>query len=252
MRRFAKTLARRIRNKIWGPKELNRPAIAKAYLQGQGIEIGALHRPLEVPPAAHVRYVDRFPNAGLKEHYPELKKERLVPVEIVDDGEKLATIADASQDFVIANHFFEHCQDPIASFQNFMRVLKTGGVLFMAVPDKRYTFDLRRPVTPLAHMVRDHDEGPGWSRVGHFHEWVRLVHGASDDKEVSRQVTDLLTRDYSIHYHVWTQKEFLELLLELRKRVEFEVELFLKRHYEIVVVLRKGADSGSAAALAAA
>ena len=36
----------------------------------------------------------------------------------MDDGERLATIADATQDFVIANHFLEHCQDPLGALGN--------------------------------------------------------------------------------------------------------------------------------------
>lgn len=77
---------------------------------------------------------------------------------------------------MIANHFLEHCENPIKAFLNMLRVLRPGGILFLAVPDKRHTFDRDRPVTPLAHLVRDYEEGPGWSRKGHFEEWVRLVH----------------------------------------------------------------------------
>jgi hypothetical protein len=32
----------------------------------------------------------------------------------------------------------------------------------------------------------------------------------------------------------------MELLLELRREVAFEIELFLRRSYEVVMVLRKG------------
>lgn len=128
-----------------------RYALAKAFIQGSGVEIGALHQPLPLHSGARVRYVDRMDVAGLRAQYPELHGYKLVPVEIVDDGEKLNTLKNESQDFIIANHFLEHTQNPLGTIERFMQVLKPGGCLYMAVPDKRWTFDVDRPVTPLDH-----------------------------------------------------------------------------------------------------
>ena len=125
--------------------ELNRRRLARRFLHGAGLEIGALHRPLYVPPAARVRYVDRMDNSGLRDHYPELDDEALVEVDVVDDGETLATQADTSADFIVANHFIEHTQDPLGTLENHLRVLRPGGVLYLAVPDRRRSFDVDRP-----------------------------------------------------------------------------------------------------------
>ena len=65
------------------------------------------------PDGAHARYVDRYSREDLRREYPELRTHDLVEVDVVDDGETLATVADASADFVIANHFIEHTEDPI-------------------------------------------------------------------------------------------------------------------------------------------
>ncbi len=89
---------------------ITRDTVAATYIQGNGIEIGALHNPLRVPPGVKVAYVDRLSVQDLRKHYPELNDKELVNVDIIDDGEKLSTIADASTDFVIANHFIEHTQ----------------------------------------------------------------------------------------------------------------------------------------------
>ena len=140
---------------------------------------------------------------------------------------------------MVANHFLEHCQDPIGALTHFFRVLKAGGVLYLAVPDKRQTFDHDRPTTSLEHLIRDHESGPEQSRRGHVEEWTRLINGAQEPDDVTRQVKYLLDSDYSIHYHVWTQKEILELLVYLRNQQPFDIEIFLQRGYEIVVVLRK-------------
>src|SRR5215510_2466385 len=115
------------------PPKLNRELIAEAYLTGLGIEIGALHNPLKVPSAATVRYVDRLSALDLREQYPELADQELVNVDIRADGELLETIPDSSQDFVIANHFVEHCQDTIGAILNMLIVLKPTGVLYLAL-----------------------------------------------------------------------------------------------------------------------
>ncbi len=218
---------------------LSRESVAQAYLQGAGLEIGGLHNPLNTPRRIQVTYVDRLPVSELRRHYPELAGQPFVPVHVQDDGERLAQFADQTQDFVIANHFLEHCQDPIGTLESFFRVLKPAGILYLAVPDKRYTFDRDRPVTPLEHLIRDHEEGPGWSRRQHFEEWTRLVNKVTDDAQAEAEIARLMELDYSIHYHVWTQAEFQELLLHTRRRLCFEVELFLKNGEEMIVVLRK-------------
>jgi SAM-dependent methyltransferase len=218
---------------------LRRKAIARVYLRGSGLEIGALHNPLKVPPAARVRYVDKLGDADLRREFPELRGKPLVHVDIVDDGETLATVPDGSQDFVIANHFVEHCENPIGAIGNMLRVLKAGGFLYLAIPDKRYTFDRERPVTSIDHLMRDFHEGPDWSRRGHYEEWARLVDKIADPADRERQVETLLARRAAIHFHVWTQAELVDLIAALRRLWPFDVELMFKRDNEVLFILRK-------------
>ena len=218
-----------------------RQAIAAAFLHGEGIEIGALHQPLIVPATARVKYVDRMKVPELRQHYPELINEPLVETDIVDDGERLLTIADATQDFVIANHFIEHCENPLLTFQNLLRVLRPGGIVFMAVPDKRFTFDVDRPCTTLDHVLRDFSEGPEWSKRQHYEEWSRLVNKRTDMSEMNAEVQHLIDMKYSIHFHVWSAPELLELVQALHRIVRFELELFLRNGIESLMILRKTA-----------
>jgi predicted SAM-dependent methyltransferase len=221
---------------------LNRYSLAFFYLGGKGIEIGALHNPLKVSPRTRVRYVDRMTVADLRRQYVELKDKKLVMVDVVDDGERLATFENGSQDFVIANHFLEHCQNPLLALENALRVLRRGGVLYLALPDKRYTFDRNRPVTALEHLIRDYHEGPERSCRGHFEEWVRIVNGVTDDLQAAGQVEHLMAMEYSIHYHCWTQREMMEMLLHLRSKFPFDLEVMLKRKDGVIFIIRKLED----------
>lgn len=215
-----------------------RVQIASIYLRGNGIEIGALHQPLPVPPAVRVKYVDRMTADELRRHYHEISYVPFVETDIIDNGEELGTIGDSSQDFVIANHFIEHCQNPIQTLQNILRVLSPGGVLYLAVPDKRFTFDADRPSTTLEHVMRDYSEGPAWSKRQHFEDWSRMVN-RTPEEAVDHEVEHLLQIDYSIHFHVWDAAALLEFVTAVQRQLRFELELFLRNGFETIVILRK-------------
>lgn len=229
-----------------------RAELAQRFLFGSGLEIGGLNWPLEVPAHVRVKQVDRMTTEELRVEYPEMREVALPEVEVIDDGETLATIPDGSQDFIVANHFLEHCGDPIGTIGTHLAKLKPGGILFYAVPDKRYTFDFRRPLTTLEHVILDHEEGPRRSRREHFDEWTLYNGGADEDRanddsfeafaqRAAREARRLEADDYSIHTHVWTQATFLELVLHCRAVLgeAFDIEAASRRTMEFVIVLRK-------------
>ena len=175
-----------LQKRILKIKPDKRTFLAKQYLRGRGIEIGALHLPLVLPWGAHVKYIDRKTVKALRQEYPELRAFPLVRVDIVDDGKKLEKIKSESQDFLIANHFLEHCENPIGAIESFLRVLKKGGILYMAIPDKRFTFDINRPITKLKHLLKDYTGGVASSREEHYREWAYFVDKKSGE-ELERQ-----------------------------------------------------------------
>jgi SAM-dependent methyltransferase len=221
-----------------------RRRLAAQYLTGSGLEIGPLHLPLRVPSSVTVRYVDRFDIQAIREHYPELEGYTIVEPDIIDDGETLPTVQDGSVDFVIANHMIEHCEDPIRTIKSFLRVLRPGGVIYMAVPDRRFTFDRDRSPTPLEHIRRDHEEGPGQSRRQHYEEWA-IFHDEVPADEVQERADDLQRRHYSIHYHVWTPSEFLDVLLDCRRELDMplQVEAVERNNHEFIVIMSRAAQA---------
>ena len=201
---------------------LGRLTVIDRHLRGQGLEIGALQDPMPLPKGAVARYVD-----------------------IVDDGETLATVADSSQDFVAANHFFEHCEDPIGTLRNLLRVVRPGGVVYLSLPDKRLMFDRDRPSTTFEHVVRDHEQGPAVSRQQHYEEVVRLGIKVEGETAIAEKVAELVQQDFRIHFHCWSQTDFLQFLCALQARAgfpRFDIAEFVANEREMVVVLRRSAD----------
>ena len=224
--------------------------LAGRYLRGEGLEVGALHLPLGLPRGARARYVDRMGVEDLRTHYPELDDYDLVTPDFIDDGEQLTSVPSGSMDFVVVNHLIEHTQDPIGALLAQARVLREGGILYLAAPDRRRTkFDRNRPETPLDHRLRDHEEGPEWSRAQHYEEWSRLAI-ETPGEEVAAHAAQLEAEDYSIHFHTFTLTSFLALMLRSREAYGLPLEVVATEtnNHEFIVIARRSADDEVGAA----
>lgn len=186
-----------------------RSALAGKYLAGDGLEIGALQKPLEVPPAARVRYVDRLTLEEARKEYPELDGAPLVTPDIIADAETLNGVPNDSADFFVANHVLEHLPNPLLALENWLRVLRPGGVLYVAVPDRANPLDRHRPVTPFSHLL----ESYAGLKCGdpHYTEYVRSAF--ADRPEVWEYMPLLLrSRNYAIHFHTFDMASFSEAI----------------------------------------
>lgn len=217
-----------------------RVVLSRKYINGSGIEIGALYKPLTVTSAASVNYIDRTDVDGLRRHYPELKRWPLVEVDIVDNGETLARVPDGSQDFIIANHFLEHCENPLGTIRQHLAKLRPGGILFYALPNKRRTFDARRPLTSFEHLVVDDIDGPEQSRTDHYREWLLLVDGEEDPMKIELKTREFEDSNYNIHFHVWDHNSLNDFLQKARAYLgnAFQVRENKANGAEIIVILQ--------------
>lgn len=219
---------------------ITRESIAQQYISGSGIEVGALNSPLLIPVGAEVKYVDFETPAELDNHYPELNDTAITRPDIISDMETLHGIHDSSQDFVIANHVLEHCEDPIKAIKNTARVLRSNGVAYFAIPDKRFTFDVDRDVTPLEHLIRDHEKGPDVSLREHYEDWCHHVDKLQGN-EFSDKLALLLKLRSNIHFHVWEFPDMMKLFYHLTTvmNVPFNVEMSFLTGNEVIWILRK-------------
>jgi SAM-dependent methyltransferase len=229
-----------LRRNATDPKTI-REDVALRYLKGDGIEIGPLDYPLRLPREARVRYVDYLDAAGLRKAYSgTLRAGRpLIAPDIVDDGARLASSADGSLDFVIANHMLEHVEDPIAALEHQLRVLRPGGILYLTLPDARHSFDSSRQRTTVEHLLRDHRDGPEVSRSEHYEECARLIEGHSGEN-LTRRVREMEAEGLRPHFHVWEPITFAGFLAALD--LPFSLELLQASTGEFLVVLLQKAN----------
>ncbi|MSN24621.1 MAG: methyltransferase domain-containing protein [Geobacter sp.] len=222
---------------IWRIKESGllpsykvRENLAKAYLRGEGVEIGALHLPLKVPGEARVRYVDLASRADNISRHPELPADKIVETDFVDDGFELAAMEQASHDFLIANHVLEHTPNPLQVLINWGRVLKPGGILFVSIPLAEKCFDKGRPITTLEHLIVDYEQCRSENRAAmelsnkeHYREWLSISTPAFlrergqraeylDQAQLNAEVETFSSKSTEIHFHTFSKESFQKLL----------------------------------------
>jgi hypothetical protein len=134
----------------------HRDTLSLKWLNGKGVEIGALHKPVNVRDSAVVKYVDYKTLEENRQRYPELAGEEIVRTDIVDDGFVLDKIRDSSVDFIVANHALEHSPDPYGTLLTWKNKIAAGGTLFVAVPIANRCYDRGRPITTVEHLLEDH------------------------------------------------------------------------------------------------
>jgi len=78
-------------------------------------------------------------------------------VDIVGSATEISSLIPVSEhgtfDYIVSSHNFEHLPNPIKFLQGCQKLLKPGGILCMAVPDKRACFDLFRPRTTVVDWL---------------------------------------------------------------------------------------------------
>ena len=197
---------------------------------------------MKLPKGASVRYVDIFTAEELRRAWPQdYTKLDIVEIDVVDDGEKLTKFKNNSLDFIIANHFMEHCLDPIGTIINMYKKLKKDGVLFFAIPDKRYTFDKKRPLTTYEHLLKEHTDTKKTFLREHTEEYVKL--GESYKGDVAKRAQELIESGYRVHYHVWTTPQMIELFSRSAQdfKLNLEIVASMKNQHEVIFLIQKTA-----------
>jgi SAM-dependent methyltransferase len=184
------------------------------HLCGIGIELGPFFQPFPLDmPGVLVRYVDRFTPAENAARFTELSDQEFQVPDIVTnfDRERLRCLRDASQDFVIASHVLEHLAEPLGMLDDIHRVLRPGGALMIVLPDRRRNAnDVAREPTSVAHLAAEYRAGVTEVSDEHIQEYVAALTPPLDVP--GRLTSPEEHRLRSIHVHVWSDDEFLEVL----------------------------------------
>ncbi len=197
-----------------------------------GVEVGAFETPI---PGIRPFYVDRFAEYGGKH----------VRADYWGDLTALPFRAN-SLDYVAASHVLEHVANPVKALWECARVLRHDGIAYLVVPDRRFTFDHTRPLTPAEHMLSDFDRGVTDCDGTHLSDyldgldWARWNPNATvaenvETKQKLRAIykADLAAgREINIHFHTFESANVTQLIALMNRRPDRPCELEIVDHAE--------------------
>ena len=88
-----------------------------------------------------------------------ITQEKKPGIQYISEASNLESIDSGYYDFLLSSHVIEHLANPIRGLSEWTRVLKESGYLILLIPDYRETFDHKRPVTELEHLISDFEGG---------------------------------------------------------------------------------------------
>jgi SAM-dependent methyltransferase len=151
-----------------------------------------------------------------------------------------SAIDSAFYDFVAASHVLEHVANPLRALNEWKRILKPGGTLLVVVPDKRHTFDHRRPFTTFDHIKADFESNVSEKDLTHLEEIIAL-HDLDLDRQAGspqqfRQRCLLNASHRAMHHHVFSPEVLVEMFTFLQMKV---VHISAERPHHIIVQAQK-------------
>lgn len=232
------------------------------------LEIGAADLPTYQRGEADISFLDLQSQEALTTQYESVKHRdpsRVVPIDYVSRGQPLQEVVDKQFSLIIANHVLEHVPDVIGWLDELAQISVAGGMLFLAIPDRRYTFDFVRRDTDLVDLLEARAKratAPDFFihlRNAYYYRPIRApdvwegraadlahqrrfdIHQAIEHARSGRE------QDADMHSHVFTYDSFLGLWRELEEGRLVGWELVASRDVDtggnefVVLLARAGA-----------
>jgi len=172
-------------------------------------------------------------------------KEKAPGRQYITEANNLQCIKDSSYDFVLSSHCIEHLANPLQGLAEWIRVLKQDGLLVLVVPHKDGTFDHRRPITSLEHLIQDYENQVDEGDMTHLDE-ILMLHDLSKDNGVKgdfqffQERSKLNMENRCLHHHVFDTRLAVEVVNYMRLHI-LAVEIF--RPYHVIIIgIKTGHD----------
>ncbi len=166
--------------------------------------------------------------------------------QFIADASDLSIISNEQYDFILSSHSLEHIANPIKALNDWKRVLRSDGYLILILPHKDLTFDRKRPVTKLDHLISDFDNNTPETDDTHFAEAIQLHDialdaGVTDIDFFKSRISDNVN-NRCLHHHIFNTP----LVASLSNYLNFKiVDLQTFSGLNIVALLQKTDQAGA-------
>ncbi len=219
---------------------------------GVGLELGPLYSPIVTKDEGRIFYADHMSTKDLRKKYKGhgFDTDKIVDVDYVIGNKTLKQALNGKRfDYVIASHVIEHIPNMVAWLEEISSILKPGGILSLAIPDMRYTFDIKRDVSRPSEVIGAYADGVTratssmiYDAVSEFKNVDPVQAWAGDVKDISKIPSqkqmvqawktvqiNLDSKQYvDAHYFTFTPISFMNIFKHLivHEFVDFEIVNF--------------------------
>ena len=156
-------------------------------------------------------------------------------VQYISEATDLSLIPNSKYDFIISSNCLEHVANPLKAIEEWIRVVKKGGLLLLVLPNKEYCFDHNRSVTEFSHLLKDYENNITENDLTHLDEILNL-HDLKMDKPAGslEQFRERSLKNFenrALHHHVFD----INLLKEIFSYFKLEVLLTYENNEHIIL-----------------
>lgn len=188
------------------------------------LEVGALDIPTYTKHECCIKYLDYYDDAEFENFLNErrIKKEsqNIVNIDYCVKSKRFSKEINDRFNLVIANHVIEHVPDVITWINEIDKILSPGGMVFLAIPDRRFTLDYLRRDSNIVDFMKSLDADlvkPDLYQILDFLYFKRnitpkdIIDGSVDQKLVEKSYSiqnalkraqSILDNDKSVHANV--------------------------------------------------
>jgi SAM-dependent methyltransferase len=167
-------------------------------------------------------------------------RKRRLGNQVIGEASDLSSVEAHSYDFVLSCHSLEHVANPLRALREWKRILKPGGFLILAVPNKESIFDHKRPITTFSHLIADEQSRVDERDLTHLQEILEL-HDLGRDKAAgtfeefrARSLDNFSNR--GLHHHVFDSV----LLSECLTYTDYQVLEMRSSYYDHLALCQIG------------
>lgn len=144
---------------------------------------------------------------------------------IIGDSLDLSCIESESYDLVLSSHTLEHIANPIKALLEWKRILKTGGVLILVIPNQKYCFDHARECVTTEHLLEDYKNNVLEDDLTHIEEIVRKTDlpmlNVKWTEETFRAFARRNFKHRELHHHVFSKEVLVEMADYMNMKVVY-------------------------------
>lgn len=161
-------------------------------------------------------------------------------VQYISEATDLSTVPKTNYEFVISSNCLEHVANPLKAIEEWLRVIDKNGLILLALPNQKYCFDHKRPVTKFGHLLQDYKNNIDETDITHLDE-ILALHDLRMDRLAgnfeefkARSLKNFENR--TLHHHVFD----ISLLKEIFNFFNLEALLLHEGNDFIILGQKKG------------